>query len=1249
MFDFFKRKKPETPPPAPAQDAPRRMKIRPESVGRNKKAKDPFKPAKPPKGVVPKGAPSLGMATDEASNYAAYFNQAEYWDEDLQWLGYPLLTALAQRSEYRTIVETYAREMTRQWIKLTTTGDEDKSERIAELDKALDKYRVRDVIRMSLETDGYYGRAHIYVDMGDDSPQEVETILIRKAVKLKNKLKGFKIVEPLWTYPAEYNAIDPLSRDFYRPTSWYVNGKRVHATRLITMVARDVPNALKPAYSFGGLSLTQMARPYVDNWLRSRQSVSDLLHSYSKDVLKTNMSGVLNDGAADSYLARAALYNNTRDNRGLIMLDKTDEDFVNVSTPLSTVDKILAQSQEQMASVAQIPLIILLGITPTGLNASAESELDVWAQRVKAEQEKEVRPRLQDIIEIIQVAEFGEIDPSIGFEFVPLREMSELDEATIRKTEADTDAVYIQSGVLDPEDARNRIANDEKSLYHGVALQTPEPPEPPGGAFGDDEDEGDDPPAQDGDWREDDHPRAENGQFGSGSSATHIEYKAKISKGNERAYGVAPFSTKERSALMTEMGIVDPDSRAELKKWFDDVQKLKAFRNGAARNTDPLTKLPIAFRLQRFKEGRKDDARKKRLNEMGDAHGWTASETQKAVDSYDPKTEATRNNINATLRALRKVPELKERAYKSTDGAGRLTSRYFESPLGEIRISDHELPTNRYDGTTISRKKRLVDIVVDYDTHPQDVLNEIKNALGTKQAQDGDWHEGDHPRAENGQFGSGSSAATKTQSLYPSAPNYRADKAKLKESGYDVHSESDAAPTEQELKDAAGQYDIDRGRVFTHQTTEGKHAIFVKPKAQPVDNGGNILAPKQMVSYVGRNGEGRSVHHDIDMVLSIDDDGRVVLGDENYNVKYDGQKFDAATLHRYDMKKGSFVGTKQAQDGEWHEGDHPRAENGQFGSGGGSREVAAAEKGRHKVEYTDRNGQAVHQTFNSLADAHSFIRGAHPSVRKTATISQNKSTFSASHFADRHLDSGVNEQSILAHFPPDTKSKITDKLQEVEKRQSTHEKHKDENGKYTPERQALHEKIIAHILSPEVIERATPPAGQKPTYFILGGRGGSGKSKFKDLLPGVNSTVYLDSDEIKGALPEYEGWNAAEVHEESGDIFDEITKRSKELGLNLVHDATMKTPKKAESLVQGFKDDGYRIEAHYMHLPRQEAAKRAVERFLNSGRLVPPAVVLGNTENEKAFDLVKELADNWSFWDNHVPRGEPPQRIAAKT
>ena len=102
-------------------------------------------------------------------------------------------------------------------------------------------------------------------------------------------------------------------------------------------------------------------------------------------------------------------------------------------------------------------------------------------------------------------------------------------------------------------------------------------------------------------------------------------------------------------------------------------------------------------------------------------------------------------------------------------------------------------------------------------------------------------------------------------------------------------------------------------------------------------------------------------------------------------------------------------------------------------------------------------------------------------------------------------------------------------------------------------------------------------------------------------------------------LPEYKGWNAATVHEEPGDLFDAITARDQALGLNIVHDATMKTAKKAVGTVQRFKDAGYRTEAHYMYLPPQQAAKHAVGRFPGpTKRFVPPGVVLGNITNETA-------------------------------
>ncbi|MDR2447794.1 MAG: zeta toxin family protein [Treponema sp.] len=90
--------------------------------------------------------------------------------------------------------------------------------------------------------------------------------------------------------------------------------------------------------------------------------------------------------------------------------------------------------------------------------------------------------------------------------------------------------------------------------------------------------------------------------------------------------------------------------------------------------------------------------------------------------------------------------------------------------------------------------------------------------------------------------------------------------------------------------------------------------------------------------------------------------------------------------------------------------------------------------------------------------------------------------------------------------------------------------------------------------------------------------------------------IVLDADNIKEELPEYEGWNANQLHEESSDILDQMIDFCKTNGLNEVIDMTMKTPKSAYERLALFKDKEYRTEAHYMRLPPQEAAKRAIKR-----------------------------------------------------
>lgn len=444
-----------------------------EARGSGRKPITPWTIPEPAPGVMPKGKLAMDWGNQSAGMYAWAMNGA--FSEGVAFLGYPYLSELAQRPEYRQIVKKYADHMTRKWVRMVGGSDTYRKR----LEKAMIRYRVRDVFREVIEHDGFFGRGQIFVDVGKRTDGEIATPLTLTRNKLYRRLEGLRTVEPVWSYPGPYESTDPLHPDFYKPREWYVSGRTVNATRLVTVIGREMPDILKPAYAFGGLSRTQMAKPYVENWIRTRQSVSDIIHSFTVWVLKTNMKSLFSGIKASigSLLDRLGIFNELRDNQGVFAIDKDTEEFANVSASLASLDKLQAQAQEQMASVAAIPLIELLGISPSGLNATSDGEIRTFYANIKTDQERMLRDPLTYILRIIQLSEFGSIKEDVTFEFEDLWERSTLEKAQEDKARADIDAIYVDRGIVSTEEAREKIGNDEDSPYHGIDLSGP-PPEP---------------------------------------------------------------------------------------------------------------------------------------------------------------------------------------------------------------------------------------------------------------------------------------------------------------------------------------------------------------------------------------------------------------------------------------------------------------------------------------------------------------------------------------------------------------------------------------------------------------------------------------------------------------------------------------------------------------------------------------------------------------------------------------------------
>jgi phage-related protein (TIGR01555 family) len=405
--------------------------------------------------------------------------------------GYPVLAAMSQSSDYRAVAETTATEMTREWgrfkiddpdadsgsdltdsqLEAFKMQEEEKASvrqrKINQINDAFEQYGVRNLVRRAVEVELGMGRAQIYIKLNhlDD---KLPFLMDKVSVK-KGDLKGFRLIEPMWSTPSVYNANDPTEADFYVPTKWYVLGKEVHADRLMTLVMRPVPDILKPAYNFGGISMFQLMKPYVERYQRTADSVAQIVQAFSLTILSTDMSGILTSGESDANLwLRAGIFNRFRENSGMMLLDKESEEIDQINTPLTSLPELLTKSQEQMAGPSHTPLVKLVGVTPGGLNADSDGEIRVWYDYIMAQNEAHVAPIIKTFSDLIQLNLFGEIDPAIKWEFNPLYQLNELELAQVQEAKGRNAKQLVEAAIVSPQEARVTLSKDEQSPFNGI-------------------------------------------------------------------------------------------------------------------------------------------------------------------------------------------------------------------------------------------------------------------------------------------------------------------------------------------------------------------------------------------------------------------------------------------------------------------------------------------------------------------------------------------------------------------------------------------------------------------------------------------------------------------------------------------------------------------------------------------------------------------------------------------------------------
>ena len=448
------------------------------------------------------------------------------------FLGYGMLSNLAQEALIRAGVETIADDMTRKPPELYYDDDgEDKEDLINQINSDMAKFKIKARINEAMQKDGYFGGCLGYIDVGDLEDDEAEEpLVLEKETFKKGSFRGLKIIEPVNIAPGDYNTTNPTDENYFNPEWYYVLGRRYHASRFLYFAGNETPLLLKPAYNFFGIPQAQIVLDYVANFVRNRESGQELLNKFSTTCFGTDLSQALQqDGSWADIINRMKAFNKFRTNNGTFVYNKETEEMTQINTPLSGVREIIEMSMNCLTAVWRIPKVRYLGEGDGGLNASTDGQLRSYYDYIYAMQEKVLTTPYDTIIKILQLNRGLEPDDKLLFKFPYLWEMDEKERAALNKTQADRDAIYLANGILSQEEVRQRLSLDRNSGYTMIDVDdVPEPQEQPLENTDKEEQDEEDRQAMDmalDEFIESEHPRDDDGRFSQKNEKLFIGHK----------------------------------------------------------------------------------------------------------------------------------------------------------------------------------------------------------------------------------------------------------------------------------------------------------------------------------------------------------------------------------------------------------------------------------------------------------------------------------------------------------------------------------------------------------------------------------------------------------------------------------------------------------------------------------------------------------------------------------------------------
>lgn len=549
---------------------------------------------------APEPQPIRSRALDAFSNVLARLgagtpNLLEGTEYSLQRMSrdFNTLNALYRESWIvRRIIDVIPADMLKNWITITSGLDPDVEKRLS---LTLRRTQLIDKIKRGMQWGRLYGGAlgvMLVKHQGYDLSQPLQLDWIMPGdfagLLIFDRWNGVNpsseliedISDPDYGFPKYYTVTDPAGG----------GSVKIHHSRVVRFTGNTLPFWEEIAEMQWGASVVES----IFDELRKRDNVSwniaQLTFMANIRVLKMQDLGQLlaaTDSESQAELLRTLeAQNMLLNNMGMQVMDAAD----GLETHQYTFGGLADCYQQfimDISGAAEIPVTRLFGRSPSGLNATGESDLQNYYDMIAEKQESYLRPILNKVLPPFIISTLGSLPDDFDFEFDPVAEPTDKERADLAKCGTDNVVAAYNAGLISQRTALKELKqqSERTGVWTNItdedierASDSVEPPGEMSGMFGG-MGGGEESPQQarapvrqgvgDAEWEESEHPRDKDGKFSSAGGNSDLnssveDVKIKLAKAKKypeltrqlQSLGLA--SPRDEAMEPVRIQIVDP-------------------------------------------------------------------------------------------------------------------------------------------------------------------------------------------------------------------------------------------------------------------------------------------------------------------------------------------------------------------------------------------------------------------------------------------------------------------------------------------------------------------------------------------------------------------------------------------------------------------------------------------------------------------------------------------------------------------